>query len=114
MSNNELKYFSVWDRATRLFHWINVICILGLISVGIVILNNKILGVRSDGKILLKTIHAYIGYTFELNLMWRFIWGFIGGKYSRWTAILPIGKGYWRSLRDYVAGTKSGEVPQYL
>ena len=114
MSDNELKYFSVWDRATRLFHWINVICILGLISVGIVILNNKILGVSSDGKILLKTIHAYIGYAFVLNLMWRFIWGFIGGKYSRWSAILPIGKGYWCSLREYIARIKSGEVPQYL
>jgi len=114
MSDTELKYFCVWDRTTRLFHWINVICIIGLISVGIVILNNKILGVNSDGKILLKTIHAYIGYAFVLNLLWRLIWGFIGGKYSRWTAILPVGKGYWRSLREYVAGTKSDEVPLYL
>ena len=114
MSDNELKYYSVWDRTTRLFHWINVICILGLIGVGIVILNNKILGVNSDGKILLKTIHAYIGYVFVLNLLWRLIWGFIGGQYSRWKAILPIGKGYLRSLREYVAGIKSGETPQYL
>jgi len=119
MANNEpphdeLKYYSVWDRTTRLFHWINVICIVGLIAVGVTILNNKALGVSSDGKILLKTIHAYIGYVFVLNLIWRLVWGFIGNKYSRWKATLPIGKGYWRSVSKYVSGAKAGKPPQYL
>jgi len=114
MSDNELKYYAVWDRATRIFHWINVICVIGLVGVGIVILNNKILGVSSDGKILLKTVHVYIGYVFAINLIWRLVWGFIGNKYSRWMAILPIGKGYWSSVREYVAGIKTGTTPQYL
>jgi len=113
-SNNELNYYSVWDRTTRVFHWINVICVIGLISVGVVILNNNILGVSSDGKILLKTIHVYIGYVFLLNLIWRFIWGFIGNKYARWKAVLPIGKGYWHSVREYIVRVKAGDPPQYL
>ena len=111
---NELKYYSVWDRTTRLFHWINVICIIGLIGVGLFILNGKTFGVSGDGKILLKTIHVYIGYVFALNLVWRFVWGFVGNKYSRWKAILPIGKGYWRSVSEYAAGVKAGKAPQYL
>ena len=98
--NNNLKYYSVWDRTTRLFHWLSVICIIGLISVGVVILNNKVLGVSSEGKILLKTIHVYIGYVFVINLVWRIVWGFIGNKYSRWKVILPMGKGYWSSVRE--------------
>ena len=114
MSDIELKYYSVWDRTTRLFHWINVICIIGLISVGLVILNNKILGVSGDGKILLKTIHVYIGYVFVLNLIWRYKWSFIGNKYARWKAVLPIGKGYWHSVRAYIVGVKAGDPPQYL
>ena len=69
MSDKELKYYSGWDRTTRLFHWLNVICVLGLICVGLVILNSKILGVSSDGKILLKTIHVYIGYVQYLSLL---------------------------------------------
>ncbi len=113
-SRNELQYYSVWDRTTRLFHWFNVLCVTGLVAVGVVILNNKILGVSSDGKILLKTVHVYIGYAFVLNLIWRIIWGFIGNKYARWKAILPVGKSYWRSLREYIAGAKVGEPPQYL
>ena len=114
MSDNRLKYYSVWDRTTRIFHWINVLCVIGLIGVGIVILNNKILGVSNDGKLLLKTVHVYIGYVFALNIFWRLVWGFIGNKYSRWKAILPIGKGYCRSVTEYVAGVKSGDAPQYL
>jgi len=84
-----------------------------LISFGLLILNAKLLGVSSDGKLLLKTVHAYIGYIFALNLFWRLIWGFIGNRYARWRAILPVGKGYWHSLREYV-GAKSGQAPQYL
>jgi len=113
-SHDDLKYYSVWDRTTRWFHWINVICVIGLIGVGLVILNNKALGVSGEGKILLKTIHVYIGYVFTLNLAWRLIWGFIGGKYARWKALLPIGEGYWRSVSEYVTGVKAGEPPQYL
>ena len=113
-SHNQPEFYSVWDRTTRWFHWINVICITGLVGVGIVILNNKILGVSADGKLLLKTVHVYIGYVFVFNLAWRIIWGFIGNRFSRWKAVLPIGKGYWNSVGEYVAGMRSGEPPQYL
>lgn len=113
-SSNELRYYSVWDRTTRLFHWINVICITGLMAIGITILNAKLLGVSGDGKILLKTVHAYIGYVFVLNLLWRFLWAFVGNKFSRWKSILPGGNGYWRSVSEYVQGVKTGKTPQYL
>ena len=61
-----------------------------------------------------KTIHVYIGYVFVLNLIWRYKWSFIGNKYARWKAVLPIGKGYWHSVRAYIAGVKAGDPPQYL
>jgi len=113
-TDTSVRYYSVWDRTTRCFHWINVICVLGLIAVGLIIFNNKILGVSGDGKILLKTIHVYIGYVFSVNLLWRMVWGFVGNKYARWKAIFPIGRGYWCSVKAYVKGVKSGKAPQYL
>jgi len=111
---NTLKSYTVWDKATRLFHWINFICILGLITLGIAILNTKVLGVSSDGKVLLKIIHVYIGYLFVANLLWRIIWGFVGNRYARWKAVLPFRKGYLQSLKAYVTSVKSGETQQYL
>jgi len=108
------KQYHVWDRTVRIFHWVNVLCVIGLIGVGLVILNNKALGVTTDGKILLKTVHVYIGYLFVLNLGWRIIWGFLGNRYARWAAILPFGEAYKQSLGLFVEGTKKGNPPRYL
>ena len=106
--------YHAWDRTVRIFHWLNVLCVTGLVGVGLVIFFNKNLGVSSDGKILLKTIHAYIGYVFVLNLSWRIIWGFFGNTHSRWKTILPFGKAYRTSLNAYVRGLKNGHTPAYL
>ena len=57
-SYDTLKEYPVWDRTTRWFHWINALTIIGLIGVGLMILYAKALGVSTDGKILLKTIHV--------------------------------------------------------
>jgi Ni/Fe-hydrogenase 1 B-type cytochrome subunit len=112
-SSNSLKEYPVWDRTTRWFHWINVLTIMGLIGVGLVILYAKALGVSTDGKILLKTIHVYIGYAFCLNLAWRVIWGFIGNKYARWKAIFPGGRGFFTALREYKTGFRTGNIQYY-
>ncbi|MDT8372023.1 MAG: cytochrome b/b6 domain-containing protein, partial [Gammaproteobacteria bacterium] len=75
--SEQVTHYQVWDRTVRLFHWVNVICVLCLIAIGVAILNAKVLGVTDDGKILLKTLHIYFGYVFAINLGWRIIWGFI-------------------------------------
>ena len=109
-----LKAYFVWDANIRWFHWINLLCVLGLIAVGVAILNGKALGVSTEGKILLKTVHVWIGYVFAVNLLWRLIWAFIGGQYARWRAILPGGHGYMNELRSYLADIKAGRPRQYL
>jgi len=110
---DNLQSYSVWDRPTRWFHWINVICIIGLIAVGLFILNNKAFGVSSDGKVLLKSIHVYFGYVFVANLCWRLIWAFIGNRHARWAAILPLGKKFWRAFCDYILSARSGDTIAY-
>jgi len=110
----QLKAYSVWDASVRWFHWINVLCVLGLIAVGVAILNDKALGVTIDGKILLKTVHVWIGYTFALNLLWRLVWAFVGGVHSRWRAILPGGRGYLSEASSYLSDVRAGQPRQYL
>lgn len=110
----DLKAYSVWDAGIRWFHWINLMCVLGLIAVGVVILNAKVLGVPSDGKILLKTVHVWIGYVFALNLSWRLVWAFIGGPHARWRAILPGGRGYTKDVRRYITDFRAGRPRQYI
>jgi cytochrome b len=109
-----LTKYRVWDGTVRIFHWLNLLSVLGLIAVGTVILNGKLLGVTGDGKVLLKTLHVYIGYVFVLNLVWRLIWGFMGSKFARWRAILPIGGLYKKQRHAFVEGFKEGKPPVFL
>ena len=110
----EYKSYYVWDVSVRWFHWINLLCVLGLIAVGVIILNDKALGVTNEGKILLKTVHVWIGYVFSLNLLWRLVWAFIGGVHVRWRAILPGGRGYMNDVRSYITDFIAGRPRQYL
>jgi cytochrome b len=111
---NVLKSYSVWDANVRAFHWINFACVLGLAAVGVAILNDAALGVSNDGKVLLKTVHVWIGYVFALNLLWRLVWAFVGGVHARWRAILPGGRGFLRDTASYVADVRMGRPRQYL
>ena len=110
----DFKTYFVWDASVRWFHWINLLCMLGLIAVGVAILNDEALGVTNDGKILLKTVHVWIGYVFSLNLLWRLVWAFIGGAHARWRAFLPGYRGYMSDLRGYIADFIAGRPRQYL
>jgi cytochrome b len=112
MSN--LKAVFAWDRSVRIFHWVNLACMIGLIAVGLAILNASALGVPNDGKILLKSIHVLIGYVFAVNLAFRLLWAFIGGPRARWRAILPGGRGYLGEVRSYVASVRARNPHQYL
>ena len=109
-----LREYNVWDRTTRWFHWINVLCVLGLIAAGTVLLNDDTLGITNVGKIALKKTHVLIGYVFCINLAWRLVWGFIGNRYARFRAILPGGKGYMKDLIDYANGFMKGDAPGWL
>jgi cytochrome b len=111
---SDLKAYPVWDASVRWFHWINLLCVLGLIAIGVGILNDKALGVTNDGKILLKAAHVWIGYVFTLNLLWRLVWAFIGGPHARWRAILPGERGYIKELSHYIADFRAGRPRQYV
>ena len=112
--NTALNEFPVWDRTVRIFHWVNVLSVLGLIAIGVVIINAKALGVTNEGKILLKTWHVYFGYVFVVNLAWRLIWAFIGGQFSRWKYILPLGAEYKKHLCYFLAARKENKPASFL
>ncbi len=91
----------VWSRNIRLFHWLNVASILLLIVIGTIILNAKTLGIATEGKILLKVLHVSIGYVFAFNLLYRFLCGFIGKGFERFSQTLAFQKGFFKELKQY-------------
>jgi cytochrome b len=113
-TNTNLSEFLVWDKTTRWFHWINVLCVLALAVIGTVILNGGAIGISGEGKILLKQVHVLVGYVFFLNLFWRLMWAFFGTASARWRSILPLGNNFVTRLKEYVTGVRSGNTPTYL
>jgi Ni/Fe-hydrogenase 1 B-type cytochrome subunit len=110
----KFREYVAWDAPTRWFHWINVIAVLGLMVTGLEILTGGLLGLSPEGKIALKTVHVTFGYVMALNLLWRFVWAFVGNRYARWRAILPGGRGFGSALNAYVASFLTGEPQQYV
>lgn len=108
MSSLLLRH-KVWDRSTRLFHWINAVCVILLMLLGTLILNHDWLGMESE--VNLKRVHSWVGYVFAINLFWRLTWGFLGGHYARWRQVLPVSP---RETLAYVSSLASGRSKQYL
>src|SRR5690606_29254807 len=110
-----LTEYLVWDRTQRVFHWVNFLAVFTLAGIGTVILSADALGIPDDpGMIALKTTHVYVGYVFVLNLAWRLVWAFFGGRFARWRALLPDGRDFGRRLGEFVSGFARGDAPFYL
>ena len=75
----------VWDLPTRLFHWALAVTVIGLLVTGF-------RGVMEW--------HFRLGYAVLALLLFRLVWGFVGGRWSRFAAFVYSP----RSLFDYLGG----------
>ena len=65
----------VWDLPTRLFHWLLAACVVLLVATGYI-----------GGDAM--QWHARLGYAVLTLLLFRLVWGFIGGHWSRFRSFL--------------------------
>jgi cytochrome b len=77
----------IWDLPTRLFHWALVLCLVGLITTA------QIGGNAMDW-------HFRFGYGVLTLLLFRFIWGFMGGYWSRFSSFFYSPAAIYRYVRD--------------
>ncbi|WP_048440992.1 cytochrome b/b6 domain-containing protein [Caenimonas sp. SL110] len=77
----------VWDLPTRMFHWALVACVIGLV----------ISGYRGGAAM---EWHARIGYAVLTLLLFRIVWGFVGGRWSRFGSFIYSP----RSVMNYLRG----------
>ena len=84
----------VWDLPTRLFHWALVVCIVGLVTTA------QIGGNAMEW-------HFRFGYSVLTLLLFRLLWGFVGGHWSRFSTFLYSPA----SLLRYIRGQEDGVQP---
>jgi cytochrome b len=90
-----LKYkVRIWDLPTRLFHWGLAVCFTGLLVSGL-----------TGGDAM--DWHFRFGFSALSLLLFRLVWGFIGGHWSRFSTFL-VGPGtIWRYLHRHGTVQKS-------
>jgi len=76
----------VWDLPTRLFHWSLAACVAGLGVTGYI-----------GGATM--TWHARIGYAVLTLLLFRLIWGVVGGRWSRFSSFIYSPRSVLAQLR---------------
>lgn len=77
----------IWDLPTRLFHWSLAACIVGLAATG-----------YTGGSAM--NWHARIGYAVLTLLLFRLVWGVVGGRWSRFSSFIYSP----RSVINYLRG----------
>jgi cytochrome b len=83
---NDPVVVRVWDLPTRLFHW--------LLAVGVI---GSIVTARIGGGAM--TWHFRIGYVIFALVVFRLLWGVVGGHWSRFRAFVYAPASGWRYLR---------------
>ena len=88
----------VWDLPTRVFHWGLVLCLVGLVVTG-----------KIGGETM--AWHFRLGYTVLSLLLFRLVWGFMGGHWSRFNVFVVGPTAIWRYLQNRGTSPSAGHNP---
>jgi len=72
---SSLYRIRIWDLPTRVFHWASALCVLGLAVTGTV-----------GGSAM--AFHFRFGYALLTLLLFRLVWGLMGGHWSRFRSFV--------------------------
>lgn len=95
--NHSFHRIRIWDLPTRIFHVFLVLCIFGLITTG-----------EIGGNAL--QLHFWLGYAVLTLVLFRLMWGFVGGHWSRFVNFVPSPS----KLRIYLQSLRSQQAPRSI
>ncbi len=89
---HSLHRIRIWDLPTRSFHILLALCVAGLIA---------------TGEIGLMQVHFWLGYLVLTLVLFRLVWGFVGGHWSRFIHFVPSPS----KLRAYLQAIRAQQAP---
>ena len=98
---HSLHRIRIWDLPTRAFHVLLALCVAGLIATG-----------EIGGSLM--ELHFWLGYAVLVLVLFRLIWGFVGGHWSRFVNFVPSPLklvAYLQALRQQQADRSVGHNP---
>lgn len=108
----------VWEFPVRLYHWANFVSLAALVVTGFVI--GRPVAVAATGEAyqhywfgIVRTVHFTAAFVFFFNFLVRVYWGFVGNRFARLRAWIPLRREQWleigRVLRVDVLQTQPSE-----
>lgn len=76
----------IWDLPTRLFHWTLFVCVVALVVTA-----------KIGGSAMVW--HFRLGHVVLALLLFRLVWGLVGGHWSRFSSFLHAPRDAWANLR---------------
>lgn len=92
MPSDSMHKVRVWDLPTRIFHWALAIAVVGLLVTG------KIGGDAMPW-------HARLGYAVGVLVLFRLMWGVLGGHWSRFSSFAFAPRRAWHYVRGMLPPT---------
>lgn len=86
LQGDQAARIRVWDLPTRLFHWVLACCVIG-----------SIVSAKIGGNAMVW--HFRLGYAVLTLLAFRLLWGFVGGRWSRFRSFVYAPATLLRYLR---------------
>jgi cytochrome b len=96
-SSSDLHAVRVWDLPTRVFHVLLILAIVGLVITG-----------EIGGAIM--QWHFYCGYFVLSLLLFRVVWGCVGGHWSRFVHFVPTPSRVKAYLSQLLSGGRTASV----
>ena len=87
----------IWDLPTRSFHILLILCVIGLVATG-----------EIGGDVM--QLHFWFGYAVLMLVLFRLVWGFVGGHWSRFINFVPTPS----KLLAYVHALRNKETPHHV
>jgi len=91
----EYKRIYVWEMPVRVYHWINAVALVALCVTGYMI--GAPTRMFDAGEAYqqywfgwVRFIHFLAAFIYVFNFLARLYWGFVGNKYSSWSAFFPL------------------------
>jgi len=97
-SSNRLVPVRVWDLPLRLFHWLLSLCVVA-----------SIVTAKVGGEAIVW--HFRLGYAAMALLIFRLVWGLVGGRWARFASFVVSPMSTWRYLRQSPAKPAVGHNP---
>jgi len=97
LSRTDQARIVVWDLPTRVFHWL----LVAFVSTNLIVADDRGIAFR---------VHVYCGYAIVALLVFRVLWGMIGGEHARFNDFVRP----WSDVRDYLKSLLTLSPPRHV